>query len=558
MSVKVLLITFPGYPNEPFNFMPDNGLANLAAALVAKGHHAVIWDCMTVDIIQRLFPYEYREPMTEVVGKVMCSIKRGEKPSSRDLDRYYRVDEEMKRLKKKKVEELGREIALFVARNGFDFVGMKLWTGGGFAGSIAIASEIKKINKGIPVIGGGPHVDWFMEKIFSVTDIFDALAYGEGEEVITLLAESVEKKLGFGHIPNLIYRDKGETIITRNKVIGDLNTLPSPLYDAAVYPAMRGNAKIKAALVEESRGCPNSCNFCVHPGKSGKKRRLVKAAKVVDELERIMYNYDIHAFRLSGSNPPAQLLTGVAEEILRRGLKVRYSAYAHVRGFAEEDFTLLKQSGCSTLSFGVESGSQKILDESINKSVTVAQIKDTLHKCKRSGIKISTSIIMPAPLETDETMKETMDLLLEVRPDSTIVCFPTLIYGTEWERNKERYGFQIQDPVTLFKEAMVYDINHFAPPVLWAPLSDYRINGKTFKEICEETAFFTQRLENENLTTQLFDQNLLLSEFAAMEPRQFGKVTHEFLRNGDHEAMQLLVAEMNERIQSHGVVSLRS
>lgn len=550
MSANVLLITFPGYPNEPLNFMPDNGLATLAACLMSRGHRVVIKDFMTVDIIRRLFPYKDSESLKETVAEVMGSLRRGEKPSTLSLDRYYRLDDAVQEYKKEQIREMGRELAEYVARERFDFVGMKLWTGGGFAGSIQLAAEIRRRNPGTLLVGGGPHVDWFMEQVFDVTDVFDILSYGEGENVIARLADYVEGKTVLEDIPNLIYKKDGRVVTTSGSVVDDLNTVPSPVYDAAVYPAMEGNQKLKALLIEESRGCPNTCSFCIHPSKSGRKRRSVRAQRVTDEIERAVTRYGIRAFRLSGSNPPAQLLRAIAGEILRRGLAVRYTAYAHVKGFVSEDFSLLRDSGCSALAFGVESGSQRILDGSLNKRVKIDDIRNTLLLCRESGVKVVASIIMPAPHETEETKQETFDLLRAVRPDATNVFFPTLIYGTEWEKNKERYGFQIKDPTTLFREAMTYDINHFAPPVLWAPLSDYRVNGKSFSRICEETAFFIQRLEKEKLTTQLFDQNLLLSEFSGMSPFQFGNVTHEYLRNGEYDAMRSLIGAMNERIQN--------
>jgi radical SAM superfamily enzyme YgiQ (UPF0313 family) len=74
----------------------------------------------------------------------------------------------------------------------------------------------------VKVFGGGPHVDWFHEMIYDVTDVFDVLAYGEGEETIVLLAGYIEGRKKLEEIPNLIFRKEGKIITTTEKRIEDL------------------------------------------------------------------------------------------------------------------------------------------------------------------------------------------------------------------------------------------------------------------------------------------------------------------------------------------------
>ncbi|MBW2966134.1 cobalamin-dependent protein, partial [Candidatus Woesearchaeota archaeon] len=254
--VKGVLINYGGYPNTPSALMPDNGLANLAGSLIREGHEAIILDYNTVDSIRRLFPQ----------------------------NREGNLDERIKQAQKQDVADVANNISNLIEKENIAFIGFKLVMGTGFESSIEIAEKVKEDNPEIPIFAGGPHIDWFRERICEVTDVFVALAYGEGEETIVRLAEYVERKRELNEIPNLIYKENGDIKITPIKRIDDLNSLAFPIYDEDVYLAMKGDNKIKIIVIDESRGCPNRCNFCIHPIKSGNKRRIKDPSKLVSEI----------------------------------------------------------------------------------------------------------------------------------------------------------------------------------------------------------------------------------------------------------------------------------
>ena len=545
MSTNSILINYIGYPNELFNLSPDNGLATLAACLMEKGHKTTILDYSTVDTIKRLFPYQYEDKMKSLVGKIMLQKKQGIEPDKSDLDSFYKLNEEINEYQKQKVLEIAEEINQFISKNRINFVGFKLWTGAGFDGSMIIAKEIKRKNPKIPIFAGGPHIDWFNEMVFDVTDVFDALAYGEGEETIVGLAEYVEQKAKLCDIPNLIYRENGKITTTLMKRIEDLNKIPAPNYDEDVYPAMGNNQKIKIALIEESRGCPNHCSFCIHFVKSGRKYRTMDPKIVVDRIEVQTNKYGMKAFRFAGSNPPHWLAKDISDEILKRKLKIIFSAFAHIRGIKKDYFEALRRSGCCALGFGIESGSSKILRESMNKRFTKEHIKETIKMCKESGISAIASFIVPAPLETEETKKETFDLIVEDKPDSTVVFFPGIVLGTEWEKNEKKYGFEINDKKEVFKKMMTYKENSLAPSVLFLPFSYYNLNGKSFKVIVEETAEFVKDLKKNNIVTQIFDQIFLIARILNENVQEFQNKTIGYLRSGSYEEIKRIVGKVN-------------
>ena len=253
---RSLLINYSGYPAVIRSLALDNGLANLAGSLIQKGHQTTILDYATVDTIRRLFPHEYSDELNSLTRKIISSLEQGLPPQRDDLNSFRDLDDRINELQKEKVQQIAREISEYVKAHKVDFVGLKLWSGDGFAGSITIAEKLKQDNPRLPVFAGGPHVDSFKENIFDVCALFDALVYGEGEETITMLADYVSGKRKLQDIPNLIYKNNGRIITTSIKRISSLDSLPFPVYDEDVYLAMNGNQKIKMVFIDESRGCP--------------------------------------------------------------------------------------------------------------------------------------------------------------------------------------------------------------------------------------------------------------------------------------------------------------
>ena len=327
MATKSLLISYAGYPFSPTSFLPDNGLANLASSLVNAGHTTKILDFNTPSIVGRLYPSPFAKQMTPIVDKFM----QGHRLSFYEILKFWLMEKKLSNYQKNEVGFIGREIYQLVKEENIDFVGLKLWNGDGFTGSLRIARELKKMDPELHIFAGGPHVDVFREHIYTATNDFDALVYGEGEETIAMLARYVEGKQDIDDIPNLIFKKNNKIVTTPIKRIADLDSLPYPVYDEEIYPAMKNNEKIKMIVLDESRGCNNSCAFCIHPLKSGRLR--VKSAKrVVDEILLMRKKYGINVFRYAGSSTPVELMEEIAKEILKRKLKTEYTTFGHAKG----------------------------------------------------------------------------------------------------------------------------------------------------------------------------------------------------------------------------------
>ncbi len=521
--------------------MPDNGLAGLAGCLIEAGHKVKILDYNTSSLVGRLYP----EPLSRRVMPVADKIVQGKKPGARDIAMLWSVQKILSPYQQRQASLIGVEISDIVRDEDISFAGLKLWNGDGFTGSLRIARELRRRHPGLLIFAGGPHVDFFRENIFSMTDDFDALVYGEGERTIVMLAGYAASGGNLEKIPNLIFKKNNKIHTTEIKRIENLNLLPSPVYDEEIYPAMRGDEKIKMIVLDESRGCNNSCHFCIHPVKSGRLRERT-ASKVVEEMSLIQSKYGFSVFRYAGSSTPFELHKNIANEIIKRNLKVRYTTFGHVRKADGDVFRLMKKSGCFGVFFGIESGSPRILNSAMNKGLARGQSEKAIKLAKEAGLFTAASVIFPAPGEDEKTEAETLELLARCLPDAAPAQFPLLTPGTKWFRDPELFGF-ILDKKSYTRMAMNYKIKLMFPPRFWKPFP-YKINGEPYKISCMKLDNFIKKVEALGITTTISDEIALLAFCAGMRPGKFRDSCRAGLLSGNQAGISKLVRKINKAL----------
>ena len=504
---RMMLISYAGYPFAPGSLMPDNGLANLAGALIENGHEVLILDFGTIETLKRLYPPRLARSAFSYAQKVFGDT--GYRPGPRDYLFLRLLEYRLRHHQEAEIHLISREVVGMVKSFQPHVVGFKLWTGDGFTGSLLIARELKKTFPSISICAGGPHVDLFRNLIFEKAPFFDVLVFGDGEETIVQLVEKLVADTSPTGIPNLIYRDGAGVKTTELRWIERLDDLPEPIYDPEVYPSMAGDEKIKIITVDESRGCFMGCYFCCHSRKSGARLRIRKPDNFVSLLERLKKSGRFRTFRYAGSSTPTKFARRVAEDLLKRGLGIDYSMFGNVRISRGEDFEVLRKSGCRAIFFGLESGDQEILIRGLGKNFKVEKAESVLTACRDSGIFTIASVIFPAPFESDTSRRNTLEFLSRVKPDSVIVTFPLLAPTTDWWKEPERFGFTVKSP-NIAKDAMNYKIKWLFPPRFWKPLP-YKLNGKGFRKFTRETTEFTRQLKASGLLIGMSDDLALMA-----------------------------------------------
>lgn len=297
-----------------------------------------------------------------------------------------------------------------------DLIGVGIMSTGYLPARELIAAARQRLAD-VPLVIGGPHVTALPEEALADLDVGLAIA-GEAEASLPALVEALAASREPEGIPGL-YRRSGGGVAGggRAPVTEQLETLPFPawdLIDPRTYPDLPHQLlrrRFPVAPVMTSRGCPFDCSFCSSTTLWGRKWRTRPAADVVDEIELLVRDYGVREIHFEDDNftLKEEHTAGICEEILRRGLDITWSCPNGVRIDTLKDrlLGLMKRSGCYSLGFGIESGSQAVLDKN-NKKLKLDRVESQVRLVKKHGIDAFGFFIIGLPGETAATLAETV------------------------------------------------------------------------------------------------------------------------------------------------------
>lgn len=313
-----------------------------------------------------------------------------------------------------------------------------------FDTAIGVIGDAKQIDPEIITVMGGPHVTFCAPETLKAFPELDIIVLGEGEETIVELSSAAGSGTDWEKVSGIAFR-KGDKIVNTGcrEPIADINLLPVPARH--LLPLGRYRALGMAISMTTSRGCPFNCIFCVGRKMVGSKVRYRDPIAVVDEIEYL------NTLGFSQINIADDLFTAspkhciaVCEEIMRRGLQVKWTSFARVDTVSREVLARMLEAGCHTVSFGVESGNAEIL-KTIRKGITTAQVIDAVAMCNAVGMAPHASFILGLPGETPETLKETIDFGEKLKSLGVSHGFHLLapFPGTAVREECEAYGIKI-------------------------------------------------------------------------------------------------------------------
>lgn len=241
---------------------------------------------------------------------------------------------------------------------------------------------------------------------------------------------------------------RGDLVVANapRPLIDDLDTLPFPDYtffDLDSYRPYqpRDYKSLKYAPINSSRGCVARCQFCSVPSFWGGRWRGRSAKNVVDEIAmlykqgRRFFNFTDDLFSVS----PRRVIQ-ISNEILARGLDIRWDFETRPNFVTEEMVSAASKAGCVMIAYGVESGSERIL-EGINKKVSRSHIVEAFAIAKAYGIRAHALLMVGNPGESEKTVEETCALLREIQPASVAVQLVTVYPGTPLYEHAKSLGF---------------------------------------------------------------------------------------------------------------------
>lgn len=311
--------------------------------------------------------------------------------------------------------------------------------------ALGMLTEIKRLRPQIVTVMGGPHVSFSARETLQACPALDIAVIGEGERTIVELARAAAGSGGnFEGIDGIATRvGNSVRIAPRREFIADLDSLPPPARH--LLPLGRYRALGMPISMTTTRGCPHQCIFCVGRKMVGSRVRYRSPQRVVDELEAVG-NLGFHQVNIADDlfTADRRHCTAVCDEILRRGLKVKWTSFARVDTVCEELLTRMKAAGCTAVSFGVESANRDIL-KTIKKRITPEQVVEAVRMCARTGVTPFASFILGLPGETPETIQESMEFGQRLKELGLLYGFHLLapFPGTEVRERSAALGLRI-------------------------------------------------------------------------------------------------------------------
>ncbi|MFN2291651.1 MAG: B12-binding domain-containing radical SAM protein [Anaerolineae bacterium] len=227
-------------------------------------------------------------------------------------------------------------------------------------------------------------------------------------------SESADQVLsrGLPAIKGLVWRHDCDIVINADRpFIPDLDDLPLPMHhllplDKYRVPNMRG----PYTFIVPNRGCPAGCKFCIKHVSYQYSVRVRSAENVLEELVllRDLGLRNVHMYTDLFTVNREQVM-GICEGMIREGLDFKWMCNSRVDYVDPEMLETMSRAGCWLISWGIESANQQIR-KNVHKGTTDEKISRALDWSKRAGIMNWGYFIIGLPGETEETIRETIDL----------------------------------------------------------------------------------------------------------------------------------------------------
>ena len=361
--MNVLLISPPRENPQPASF-PPIGLGYIASVLKKDGHKVRIMDAAAYSLkkIERLI----LEINPEIVGLTCWTVERGQ--------------------------------------------------------TFKVANLVKKNVPHATIIVGGQHATAFPEHMFKLAHA-DVVVLGEGERTTSELVLCLEGGKNISHVKGIVYIEDGKAVYTEpRELIEDLDKIPFPMYDNFDLKKYGGlpERKTMTTAIVSSRGCSYNCIFCSSAVFWKRRWRARSSENVLAEVEWLYKDHNVRSFIFFDDFffLDKDRAIEICKGIIDKKLDVEWVAEGRVNLVDRELLKWMKKAGCYRIDYGVESGSPKIL-KNINKKISVGQIRNAFNLTHEFGIKPVAYLMVGNPGETKETIRETLQLMEQIKPHYT-------------------------------------------------------------------------------------------------------------------------------------------
>ncbi len=344
--------------------------------------------------------------------------------------------------------------------------------------AIRISNLIHQRFPGLKVVWGGPHCIATPELSLNYAD---AVCFSEGDEAVVQLVDRLDAGTDYLNIPNMAFKVNGSYVV--NEVLppfSDLDNLPyydydldnQFLLDGELLPLTRDKIK---ALTEQypfyvptiyfltSRGCPHECSYCNncrYVSMFGKNLiRFYSVDRLIDEIKHTLTTLPFIEFIGFGDDdffarPQDQIEAFAAR--YKKEVGIPFGVAASTRTYRTQKMEILLDHGLKAFNIGIQSGSQRVIDEVYNRKISLEKTRDVIKKIApysdTRGLAIIVDFIIDNPYETKDDIIKTYNYLLDLPPRLKPNLFYLSIFpGTPIYKRAMKDGFIKESSGEIFR-----------------------------------------------------------------------------------------------------------
>jgi anaerobic magnesium-protoporphyrin IX monomethyl ester cyclase len=300
-----------------------------------------------------------------------------------------------------------------------------------YKSALHIAKIAKEVYPNCLTILGGCHATFWDDKALQECPHLDIIVRKEGENTLLELVQRIEAGKSYHDVLGTTCRKNDQILKNPDRpYIENLDELPFPAHHLWPIERLKKHGKATFPMMT-SRGCVYWCDFCTAVRMFGRKYRMRSPKNVVDELEFVnkTYGADHFDFYDDAFTVDQHRTEEICREIRKRKLNIKWNCETRVDMVTKELLLKMRKAGCRDVWFGVESGSQQVLDD-MSKGISINQTIRAFNWAKEAGIMIVASVILGFPGETKETAWETVKFVEKIKPTDVGYYVATPYPGT--------------------------------------------------------------------------------------------------------------------------------
>lgn len=321
-----------------------------------------------------------------------------------------------------------------------DIVGISSISYSSSTDAIRITKFIHKNYRNLPVVCGGAAASALPELYLREAEM-DFVILGEGEVTWKEFVDAWKGERTFYDIKGLAFLDQGKYVCNPMRPVADLRLFPEldwSLVDPQKYYSSFFHCT-KMLYLHASKGCPAACTFCANKQFHQGRNRCRDPRHIMHDIEYLVGNCGADGIYFSDEIflPQRSVRNELLDLIIKSERNFVWGCQMRLGVLKPEDIDLMYAAGCRWILFGIESGCEQVV-RNIKKGIDLSLAKPTIDYCFEKGITVQASFIIGFPGETEEQIKQTVNMAKQFSK-----CLPVLNILTVLP-NSEIYNDQIE------------------------------------------------------------------------------------------------------------------